>query len=283
MRVLITGAGGQLGQDLVAAFEPDWDVVAAPRQELDVTDRDQVLGAITALAPDAVVHAAAWTAVDACEGDPDRAYAVNALGSRHVADGCRRAGAYLCAVSTDYVFDGTAPGPYREWDQTNPRSVYGRSKLAGEQEVLGGVPGAAVVRTSWLCGAGGPNFVKTMLRLAAASRDEVRVVDDQHGCPTFTADLASMVRRLVAGRLPGLWHVTNQGATTWWGLARAVFDAAGFDAGRVVPIATADLDPPRPAARPANSVLDNAALRLSGIPLLPDHDEPLRRLVKELT
>jgi dTDP-4-dehydrorhamnose reductase len=278
--VLITGAGGQLGRDLVTAFD-GWDVIAADHTRLDVGDRDAALGAITSLAPDVVVHAAAWTAVDACEADPDRAWRVNALGGRHVADACRRVGAHLCAVSTDYVFDGTSPVPYREWDAVNPLSVYGRSKLGGEREILGLSPGACVVRTSWVCGAGGHNFVKTMLGLAAKSGN-VTVVDDQHGCPTFTPDLAGLIRTLAVARLPGVFHATNQGATTWYELARAVFALAGADPDRVVPIATAELDPPRPAPRPANSVLDNAALRLSGIPMLADHREPLERLVKEL-
>jgi len=281
VKVLVTGAGGQLGRDLVAAFE-GWEVVAADRGRLDVGDRDQVLGAITATNPDVVVHAAAWTAVDACESDADRAWRVNALGTRHVADGCARVGAYLCAVSTDYVFDGTSAVPYTEWDATNPLSVYGRSKLGGEREALGLAPGASVVRTSWLCGAGGANFVRTMVRLAAEGDGTVPVVDDQHGCPTFTADLAGMLRRVAAARLPGLFHVTNGGSTTWYGLARETFAAAGADPDRVVPITTAELDPPRPARRPPRSVLDNAALRLSGLPLLPDHREPLERLVKEL-
>jgi len=172
--------------------------------------------------------------------------------------------------------------PYTEWDPTNPLSVYGRSKLGGETEALRLAPGAAVIRTSWLCGAGGPNFVKTMLRVAASSNAEVTVVDDQHGCPTFTADLAPLVRRISVARLPGVFHATNQGATTWCGFARAIFAAAGADPGRVVPIPTSALQPPRRAPRPVNSVLDNAALRLAGIPLLGDHHEPLERLVKEL-
>ena len=282
VKVLVTGAGGQLGQDLMVAFAGD-DVFAASHRSLDVTDRDQVLGAITTTRPDIVVHTAAWTAVDACETDPDRAFAVNALGSRHVAEACARAGSHLCAISTDYVFDGTATTPYREWDATNPLGEYGRSKLAGEREILGLVPAASIVRTSWLCGAGGANFVKTMMRLATASKDPVRVVDDQHGCPTFTADLAGAIRVLAVARRPGLFHVTNQGPTTWWGFARAVFDGVGADPERVVAIRTAELDPPRAAPRPLYSVLDNAALRLSGLPLLADHREPLERLIKELS
>ena len=277
MRVLITGAGGQLGRDLVAAFAAAGDdAVGCDHAALDVADRDAVLQAVAAVAPDAVVHAAAWTAVDACEGDPDRAFQVNALGTRHVAEAARRAGAHVCYVSTDYVFDGTADRPYTEWDATNPLSVYGRSKLGGEREID---PGWSIVRTSWVCGLHGRNFVKTMLRLAG-ERDTVRVVADQHGCPTFTPDLAAMIRRLVVARLPGTFHVTNQGPTTWYGLARATFAAAGLNPERVEPITTQEY--PVPAPRPAWSVLDNAALRLQGIPLLDEWEAPLEGMVKEL-
>jgi len=278
VRILITGAGGQLGHDLVAAFH-EHEIVALTRAQLDVADRDQVLQAAGLVEPDAVVHAGAWTDVDGCELDADRAYQVNSLGTRHIVEGARMVGARVCYVSTDYVFDGTASSPYREWDDPNPRSVYGRSKLGGERELD---PGSTLVRTSWVCGLNGRNFVKTVLRLAD-ERDELTVVDDQHGCPTFTPDLAEMIRRLVVARLPGTFHVTNQGSTSWFGFAREILAAAGLDPGRVRPIPTAGLDPPRPAPRPANSVLDNAALRLSGLPLLPDYHEPLERMVKELT
>ena len=282
-RVLITGAGGQLGHDLVAAFSDGShrEVVAADHARLDVADRDAVMQAAGSVRPEVIVHAAAWTAVDACQGDPDRAYRVNALGSRHVAEAARSVDAHLVYISTDYVFDGHSPVPYREWDATNPLSVYGRSKLAGEREVATLRPGAAIVRTSWVCGLHGPNMVKTILRLAA-ERPELAFVDDQRGCPTFTEDLAEMILRLSTARLPGVFHVTNQGATTWFRFARDTLAAAGLDPDRVRPIATADLDPPRPAPRPANSELDNAALRLSGMPLLADHHEPLARLVKQL-
>jgi dTDP-4-dehydrorhamnose reductase len=235
----------------------------------------QVLDAVR---PDAVVHAGAWTAVDACESDPDRAYGVNALGTRWVAEGARLVGAHVVYLSTDYVFDGTSPRPYTEWDDPNPMSVYGRSKLGGERELD---PTSTIVRVAWVCGVHGSNMVKTVLRLAG-ERDELAFVDDQRGCPTFTEDLAGMIRRLTVARLPGLFHVTNQGATTWFQFVRDVFVAAGLDPERVKPIKTVDLDPPRPAPRPANSVLDNMALRLAGIPLLPDHHEPLDRTVKEL-
>ena len=279
MRVLVTGAAGQLGREVVELCAGAGDeVTACDLATMDVTDRDQVLQAVGAVAPDAVIHAAAWTNVDGCETDPDQAYRVNALGTRHVAEAARMVRARVCYVSTDYVFDGTGSRPYHEWDATNPLSVYGRSKLAGEA-VLG--PDDTVVRTSWLCGRYGSNFVKTILGRAAQGQP-LKIVDDQHGCPTFADDLAAMVRALVVARRPGLFHVTNQGATTWYRFARDAVDAAGLDVGLVTPIGTAEMQPPRPAPRPAYSVLDNAALRLSGVPLLPDHHEPLERLAKEL-
>jgi dTDP-4-dehydrorhamnose reductase len=283
LRILITGAGGQLATDLArqAADQPHHEVLAATHAQVDVSDRDAVLSACAGFRPDLVVHTAAWTAVDACEGDPDRAWQVNALACRHVAEGARGAGAHLVSVSTDYVFDGTSAQPYTEWDVPNPQSVYGRSKLGGETEVRTVMPNAAIVRTSWVCGPHGANMVKTVLRLAAQG-GPLRFVDDQRGCPTFTEDLAAMLLRLGAGRRTGLFHVTNQGATTWFQFARDVVNAAGLDPAIVEPIGTSDLFPPRPAPRPANSVLDNAALRLGEIPLLPDHHEPLERTVKVL-
>jgi dTDP-4-dehydrorhamnose reductase len=280
VRVLVTGAAGQVGRDVVAVCEAAGDeVVAADRSMLDVTRRDQVLGAITSTRPDVVIHLAAWTAVDACESDPDRAYLANGLAVRWVAEGCRLAGAHLVHVSTDYVFDGTKPTPYHEWDDVNPQSVYGASKLAGEREAA--AVDATIARISWVCGEHGGNMVKTILRIAA-ERPELAFVDDQIGHPTFAADLAPVLRRLGVERRSGTYHVTNQGAVSWCGFAKAVLEAAGQDPDRVRPIATADLQPPRPAARPANSVLDNAALRLSGEPLLPDFREPLGHLVKRL-
>jgi dTDP-4-dehydrorhamnose reductase len=277
-RVLVTGAGGQIGSEVVAAFS-DHDVIAADHGALDVADRDAVLQAITSTAPDAVVHAGAWTAVDACEGDPDRAFRVNALGTRHVAEAVTRVGAWVCYLSTDYVFDGTKTEPYLEWDTPNPVSVYGRSKLGGEQEIIG--RDATIVRTSWVCGLHGHNLVKTILRLAH-EHEKLAFVDDQRGQPSFADDLAPMIRRLVIDRRPGVFHVTNQGAVSWFEFARSVLEVAGLDPGRVRPIATADLDPLRPAPRPANSVLDNAALRLGGVPLLVHYREPLERLVRQL-
>ena len=298
MRFLVTGAGGQLGRDVVDALagrvptgglpsspatgslgvRSPCEAVAADHERLDVADRDQVMGAVEQVRPDVIVHAAAWTAVDACEGDPARAFAVNALGTRHVAEAARRWAAHVVYVSTDYVFDGTADHPYVEWDRPNPLSVYGRSKLGGELE-LG--PDATVVRTSWVCGFHGANMVKTVLRLAGGD-SILRFVDDQHGCPTFTADLAGAIAVLGCERLPGVFHLTNSGPTSWFGFARAVLEATGADPARVEPISTADLDPPRPAPRPANSVLDNCAWRSLGLPALPPWQEALDRLVRAL-
>jgi dTDP-4-dehydrorhamnose reductase len=196
-----------------------------------------------------------------------------------VVDAASRVGAHVVHVSTDYVFDGTKLDPYVEWDRTNPQSAYGRSKLGGELEVQA-YPGSCVVRTAWVCGEHGNNMVKTVLKLA--ERPELAFVDDQRGSPTFTADLALAIRRLAAERRPGTFHVTNQGAVSWYEFVRDILAAAGHDPGKVRPIKTEDLDPPRPAPRPANSVLDNAALRLSDLPLLPHYRESLDRLVDRL-
>jgi dTDP-4-dehydrorhamnose reductase len=311
LRVLVTGGNGQLGRDLrdvLAGSVPDggvdadlpegvvpggpgilpgvakgtFEVLSTDIDTLDVVDRTAVREATDAFRPDLVLHAGAYTAVDACESEPDTAFAVNALGTRNMAEAAVAVGAHLVYISTDYVFDGTLDRPYLEWDEPNPASVYGRSKLGGELEVhaVAG-PHATVVRTAWVSGAHGANMVKTVLRLATADADgPLRFVDDQRGCPTFTADLARAVVRLALDRRPGTFHVTNQGETTWFGFAQATLAAAGLDPKRVEPIGTGDLDPARyPAPRPANSRLDNAALRLSGLAPLPDWTDALTRLV----
>jgi dTDP-4-dehydrorhamnose reductase len=275
LRVLVTGAGGMVGREVVEVLQPH-EVIALDHAALDVGDRDAVLGAIGVAHPDAIVHCAAMTAVDACESEPDKAFLVNALGVRFVMEAARRTGAYMVTLSTDYVFDGSQSEPYHEWDTPNPASVYGQSKLAGEFEID---LECAVVRTSWVIGRYGANMAKTVLRLAAGD-SPMRFVDDQRGCPTVAADLATVLRTFVVERLPGTWHVTNQGAVSWFEFAGEVLRAAGHDPARVEPISTADLDPPRPAPRPANSVLDNRALRLAGRPLLPDFRESLPALVR---
>ncbi|MGO8876342.1 MAG: dTDP-4-dehydrorhamnose reductase [Acidimicrobiales bacterium] len=287
LRILVTGAAGQVGSELVAELErraaarhrgPSWKVAATTRDQLDIASRDSVLAAVVSTEPHVIIHPAAWTAVDACEGDPDRAFRVNALGTRHVAEAARIVGAHVCYLSTDYVFDGTSERPYNEWDAPNPMSVYGRSKLAGERELAAG---ATIVRTAWVVGRNGPNMAKTVLRLAAEG-GVLKFVDDQCGSPTLASDLAGKVVDLAVSRRPGIFHVTNQGSTSWYGFAREVLRLAGQDPERVRPIVTADLDPPRPAPRPACSVLDNAALRLAGEDLLPSWQDALARLVGDL-
>jgi dTDP-4-dehydrorhamnose reductase len=299
MRVLVTGADGQLGRDLLDALAGrvplggrrcsiwapegplpglDYEVLATDVGTMRVDDRDAVQYLFHSFRPELVLHGGALTAVDLCETEVDLAYAVNAIGTRNVAEAAAGVGAHLLYVSTDYVFDGTSTRPYREWDVPNPVSVYGASKLAGERECP---PGSTIVRTSWVCGAHGTNMVKTALRLAAGS-DTLRFVDDQRGSPTFTADLAAAIVTLGTDKRPGIFHVTNGGATTWCGFVRAILEAAGGDPGRVQAITTAELDPPLLAHRPANSVLDNMALRLSGLPALPDWHDGMVRLVKVL-
>ncbi len=263
MRWLVTGAGGQLGTDLVAAL--DGESVSAPtRGELDVTAAGQVAEAVRGI--DVVLNAAAWTDVDGAEAAPDAAFAVNATAPGYLAAACASAGATLVHVSTDYVFGGEATVPYREDEAVAPRSVYGASKAAGERAVLAAGARAYVVRTAWLYGAGGGNFVKTMARLQA-ERDTVEVVEDQRGSPTWSADLArGLVALARSDAAPGVYHCTNSGETTWYGLARAVFAALGADPERVRPISTDRF--PRPAPRPAYSVLSDARWRGAGLPTL---------------
>jgi dTDP-4-dehydrorhamnose reductase len=299
VRILITGANGQLGRDLsdcLAGRVPDGgrrcallgpegprpglthDVLATDIDTMLIDDRDAVLATFNAFRPELVLHGGAFTAVDRCETEVDAAYAVNATGTRHIAEAAALVGAHVVYVSTDYVFDGTGARPYREWDAPCPTSVYGASKLGGERECR---PGSTIVRTSWLCGAHGNNIVRTALRLAGGD-GELRFVADQQGSPTFTADLAPAVVTLGIDRRPGIFHVTNGWATTWWGLVRAVLAEAGADPERVWPIQTAELDPPLLAPRPAYSVLDNMALRLCGLPALPEWQDGLARLVPVL-
>lgn len=279
MNIFITGAGGQLGNELVrVGQETGHQVTASHHDDLDITKPADIKAAFVASRPDVVIHAAAWTAVDACEEDPDRAFAVNGLATGSIADAARSVGARVVYVSTDYVFDGHKPTAYIETDQPNPQSVYGASKLAGEHAMS---DHDAIVRISWVCGFQGTNMVKTILRLAN-SQPELKFVNDQIGSPTFADDAAAMIIRLAAEQRCGLWHVTNQGVVSWYGFAQEVLRAAGMDPHRVKPVSSEELIPPRPAKRPTNSVLDNSALRSAGLPLLDDFHIPLQRLVDRL-
>lgn len=278
-RTLVTGSTGQVGQEVLAVAAGRGHRVEGlargAAEPCDLRDRDAVLARVSAFRPDLIVHAGAFTAVDRCEAEPDLARAVNVAGTAHVAEAARAVGAHVVYLSTDYVYDGTKDGPYVETDPVNPLSVYGRTKLDGEGRLDGGW---TVARTSWVCGAHGPNMVRTILRLAAGD-GTLRFVDDQVGHPTFTADLAPRLLDLGQGRAAGVFHVTNAGAVSWHRFAREVLAAAGHDPDRVEPVATADLVPPRPAPRPANSVLENRALAAAGYPPLPDFRAALRALV----
>lgn len=245
---------------------------------MDLSDRDTILKAITKFKPDAIVHSGAYTAVDACESNVDLAMQINALSTRHIVDAAGRVGARVLYLSTDYVFDGTKEGPYNEWDLPNPRTVYGLSKLGGERELR---PEDTIVRTSWVFGRNGKNMVKTVLRLIE-SQPELAFVNDQHGKPTCAEDLAETIYDLTVGDNRGLFHVTNSGETTWFDFVQEIVRMAGEDPNRVKPTTTAALADRYPAPRPANSVLDNAALRLSGLPELRHYTEALAETIKAI-
>lgn len=274
LSLLVPGGHGQLGRELAARAE----VVRAPGSaELDVTNAGAVVEAVKTLASAAeeegrspvVVNAAAYNAVDAAETDGTRAFAVNGDGPRLLAAACAAANVPLIHVSSDYVFPGDGEHPYETTDPVRPKSVYGTTKAAGESAVLGSGARAWVVRTAWVYGAHGGNFVKTMARLAG-ERDTLSVVDDQHGCPTWTGDLAegllALASRAVTADAPKerLLHCTGGGETTWFGFARAVFEELGLDPARVRPCTTEDF--PRPAPRPAYSVLSDRSWRDAGLP-----------------
>ena len=281
VKLLITGAAGQLGTDLVAsANRAGLEVVGTTHTDLDITNKEQVARKIASVSPEAIIHAAAWTAVDACESDPIKAMAVNRDGTANIVSAARAVGARVIYISTDYVFDGTKSTPYIESDSPNPQSVYGASKLAGEQQLDLTID--QIVRISWVCGEHGGNMVKTILRLAA-SNPTLTFVDDQIGSPTFTSDASPAIVDLAVTSRTGIWHLTNQGTTSWFGFARNVLTCAGLDANRVIATTTELLQPARPAKRPANSVLDNDQMRKANLTLLDDYHIPLQRLVDVLT
>ena len=270
----MVGAYGMLGQDLVAGLgdlaigelASPREVTAVDRDVLDIVDPDACLAAVAG--QDLVVNVAAFTQVDEAESHESDAFAINAVGAANLARACSAAGARMVQVSTDYVFSGDAASPYPEDSPIAPRSAYGRTKAAGEWAVQSLCPQSWIVRTAWLYGAHGPNFVKTMARLAA-ERDTVSVVDDQRGQPTWTVDLAAAIIRLAEAGAPfGTYHGTSAGETTWFGFAQAIFAGLGLDPARVRPTTTDAF--PRPAARPAYSVLGHEAWRGAALDPLPD-------------
>ncbi len=273
MRILVTGAAGMLGTDLVAHLEDAHDVTAVDL-DVDVTDVEAVESCVRSARPGAIIHLAAWTDVDAAEENEGAAAELNEAGAANVARAAASAGAVLVYPSTDYVFDGRAGRPYEEGDATMPTSAYGRTKLAGERAVVSEHPGGArIARTAWLYGAAGKNFVDTMRRLGAEG-GTVRVVDDQEGCPTWTRDLAVALEALIDCP-PGVYHSAAEGSVTWAGFARAIFEESGLDCD-VVPITTAELG--RPAPRPPLSALVSTR---DGAPRLRPWQDALRDYIKE--
>lgn len=259
MKVLLTGAGGQLGRSLTRLLAAQ-SAVALDRADLDITRLDAVRRAIDRHRPDTVVNCAAYNAVDAAETEIEAAYRGNALGPRNLALATAAASLPLVHVSTDYVFDGESTRPYHEFDPPRPLSVYGASKLAGEKAVRSLNPRHYIVRTAWVYEAAGRNFPNTIRALAA--RGPVRVVDDQHGSPTYAPHLAAAILELIRSGAYGTYHLAGRGGTTWYGLTRALFAALGLVA-EVVPVTTAEF--PRPARRPRYAVLttlQDPAIRL---------------------
>lgn len=293
-RVLVTGAAGQLGGYLRPALETAGaSVVGVGRQSglgvdiaADIADGLAIRTVIADARPDMVIHTAAYTDVDGCERDPERADAVNLAGSRHVAEAARAAGAYVMALGTDFVFSGDGEAPYAEDAPARPLSVYGASKLAGEQAVLTADPGFAVARTAWVYGGTGKHFPRTVLTILR-DRGAMEVVNDETGSPTYAGDLAAALVALVAVRGSGIFHLTNHGRATRFALARAVAEAAGLDPEAVAPTTTAAFlaKYPLPAARPADSTLANARAAALGVSLRPWReavDDYIPRLAAEL-
>jgi dTDP-4-dehydrorhamnose reductase len=280
-RWLVTGAAGQVGTDVVGLLHGyRADVVGCDRATLDITDPQTVNRVLSDAAPDVVINCAAYTAVDAAEDDEATATAINGEGAGHVATWCAAHRARLVHISTDYVFDGDAETPYEVDHPRRPRSAYGRSKAAGEEAVLAAGGDAHIVRTAWVYGAQGPNFVKTIARLAG-ERETLEVVDDQHGSPTWSVHLARALTALsIADVEPGIWHCTGSGEASWHVFARAIFAELGLDPARIVPTTTDAF--PRPAPRPAYSVLSASKWERAGLPEMPHWRDALSEAIMTL-
>ncbi|MBB6635103.1 dTDP-4-dehydrorhamnose reductase [Cohnella thailandensis] len=278
-RVAVTGAGGMLGIDMVKALEPHAEqVLAWDRAALDVTDLDAVLAMFGETRPEAVVHAAAYTKVDQAEAEPELAFKVNATGTRNVALAANKNGAKMAYVSTDYVFPGMGEKPYYEYQETRPINVYGQSKRAGEWLAAGLLSKLFIIRTSWLYGENGSNFVKTMLKLAEKG-DPIRVVGDQIGSPTYTVDLAETIVRLLETEKYGTYHVSNSGSCSWFEFAEKIFELTGL----AVDLSAVTSDQfKRPAPRPAYSVLDHSELISNGFPPMRAWEAALKEFLARL-
>ncbi len=270
-KVVITGAGGMLATALEAGLGRGFPVTALTEQQLDITDREAVFKSMQELQPELIINTAAYTAVDQCESDEARAMLINGTAVGYLARAARKTGARLIHISTDYVFDGEKEGPYREEDKTNPLSVYGRSKLLGEQELINSCDTYVILRTQWLFGENGKNFVDTILQLAQEN-GTLKVVDDQYGSPTYTRDLVSVIRWFaehpdVRGKV---FHFSNEGVVSWFRFAREILMLAGMRTD-VIPVDSSEF--PRPARRPHNSALDKTAVKqMTKIDIRPWYD-----------
>lgn len=274
MTILVTGALGMLGQDVVAEFQSrKCTVVAKDHQSLDITNLEQVNQSIGDYKPAIVINCAAYTNVDKAEFEAQQAYLINGLGPRNLALACKKIGAALVQISTDYVFDGRQKHPYGVYDLTNPLNIYGKSKLWGERAVRDILKSVYFVRTSWLFGCGGRNFVETIIELGEKDKS-IQVVDDQFGCPTFTEDLARAVADLVQTDCYGIYHITNQNQTNWFKFAETIFQKCNVQ-NEIVSCPTKEMD--RPAKRPCFSLLDPFPMQETIGYLLPDWDEALSR------
>ena len=277
MKILVTGAAGMLGSKLMEVLAEDHEVSGRDLDTIDIRRLEDVRSVLDVDRPEVVVNAAAFTAVDACESEIETAFASNALGVRNLAIATRERDAAIFHVSTDYVFDGEKPLPYDEFDTPNPRSIYGKSKLAGEQEIREHAGAWYIGRVQWLYGEGGANFADTILRLSR-EKPFLRVVDDQHGCPTYTGDAAVQIKLMLEARAYGLHHMSANGETTWYGFTRALLDREGRDGYHLQPVATDQF--PRPAPRPRNSVLRNLALELGIGDSMPPWEDGVNRYMQ---
>lgn len=280
MKVLLTGGKGMLGRTLVRELGGDFELIPTDLPEADITDERVIDAVFSQNAPDVVIHCAAMTAVDKCETERDLAFRLNARGTANVAAVCRRQGIRLIAISTDYVFEGDSYRPYNEFDRpTGGRTVYGQSKFAGEEAVRTLCPNHVIARISWLYGADGPSFVHAMMKLADGTRPVLKVVADQHGNPTSTTAVARALRNfLERPNLCGTFHLTCEGEATWAEFAEEIFRLAGR-VQKVHPCTTEEF--PRPAPRPKNSRLEKMALRLAGLPPMPDWKAALAEFMAE--
>lgn len=279
MKILVTGVCGQLGHDVTEELlKNGLEVIACDREEFDLTDKNATEGFILENKPDGVIHCAAYTAVDKAEDEEDLCRKINAEGSLYIAEACEKIGAKMIYVSTDYVFGGDGEEPYEPDDEKNPQNVYGKTKLEGEKNALQNCSKAFVVRTSWVYGINGNNFVKTMRRLAE-TRDELNVVADQTGSPTYTRDLAVLLVRMIQTEKYGVYHATNEGFMSWAEFAENIMKKSGLST-KINYIPTSEY--PVKAKRPLNSRLSKRCLTDNGFDLLPNQDDALTRYIEEL-